>query len=116
MGAVLQIIIADTFFKRFVGLLGRCSLRTNEALLLSKCPRVHTFFMGIAIDVVVLDGSDRVLRIIECLTPWRIAPRVTGAVSCLEMAAGAARAFGIVSGLRLQCEQVGDGQLLGRMV
>lgn len=116
MHVPLRITYASTFLRRLIGLIGRRHLRAGDALLISRCARVHTFFMRMAIDVAMLDSGNRVLRIIESLPPWRIAPSVPGAVACLELAAGAARAFSITPGLKLQCEQAGDGQVLGRMV
>lgn len=116
MNASLRITIADTFLKRLVGLIGRRHLCADEALFIPRCRAVHTFFMRRPIDVIMLDKRNQVLRVIESLPSWRVVCGDFRVVACLELAAGTSRAFGIAPGLKLRCEQAGDGQILGRMV
>ena len=56
--------------------------------------------MRFPIDVVFLDGDDRVLEVVPHLAPWRAAG-VKGARSVLELAAGEADARGISVGSTL---------------
>ena len=81
---------ADRPLSRARGLLGRSGLAPGEGLWLAPCRQVHTCFMRFAIDVVFLDHGNQVLRLCRELAPWRFSPWVGGAVSALELAAGAA--------------------------
>ena len=63
---------ADTFWSRLCGLMGRKQLAAQTGLLLEPCPQIHTCFMRFAIDVVFLDGQNRVVAVLENLKPWRM--------------------------------------------
>lgn len=80
--------LADGFFNRFRGLMGRASLASGEGLLLKPCNSIHTFFMRFAIDVVYLDSEGKVLKIRRNFKPWRADLPVFGAKSVLEVSAG----------------------------
>ena len=80
---------ADSYAARSRGLLGRAKMGAEEGLWIIPCPMIHTFFMAFAIDVLFLDSSLRVVRVIENLKPWRMSPWVFGAHSVLELSAGA---------------------------
>ncbi len=79
---------AVTFFQRTWGLLGRKELKKDEGLYIPKCRSIHTFFMRFTIDVVFIDGDNRITRVVPSLVPFRIAfgPRNTAGV--LELSAG----------------------------
>jgi len=77
---------------RLVGLLAGPPIADDEGLVLEPCDAIHTFAMRFAIDVIFLDRSGRVLRVVERLAPWRIAWTV------IELAAGSVRRLGIVRG------------------
>ena len=79
---------AESLKDRCVGLLGRDGLPEGEALWLSPCSQVHTFFMRFPIDVLFLDRHGRALRLCENMGPWRVSPWVWKAAGCLEMTAG----------------------------
>lgn len=84
--------IANTFFSRFKGLMGKESLPQGEALLIESCNSIHTFFMKFPIDVAYLSGSGnefKVIMIRRDMTPWRVDFPVFGAKAVLEMASGA---------------------------
>ena len=76
---------ADTFARRFMGLMGRKELKPSEGLLLTDCGRIHTNFMRFTIDVVYLSAEFRVLAV-ETVRPWRLGKRVKGAKHVLEVA------------------------------
>jgi uncharacterized protein len=90
-GSVLgsRVKVADTFSKRFIGLMGKESLGKGEGLLLKNCRFIHSFFMRMSIDAVYLSKGMEVIYI-ETLRPWRIGKYVRGAAHVLELAAGAA--------------------------
>lgn len=46
--------IAENYFDRTKGLLGRTSIEENEGLLIKNCNWIHMFFMKFPIDVVFL--------------------------------------------------------------
>ena len=102
----MNIIIANTFFKRFIGFIGRNSIKSDEFLFLSNCRRIHTYFMRIPIDIVLLNNKNQVIKVFPSFPPWRISPRVKGAVSCLEMAGGSAALFNIIPGAKIEHEDL----------
>jgi uncharacterized membrane protein (UPF0127 family) len=92
--------LADRFFSRLRGLLGRGELPAGDGLLLSPGSSVHTFFMRFAIDVVFLDRDLRVVGVAPNLRPWRLAGR-RGVRHVLELSAGEAERRGIGAGEQL---------------
>ena len=95
--------LADGFFSRFRGLLGRSGLQPGEGLLLSPSSSVHTMFMRFPIDVVFLDRGMEVVGVSADVRPWRLAGR-RGARHVLELAAGEAQARELRTGERLSLE------------
>src|ERR1700760_4876190 len=93
-------VIADRAASRMRGLLGRSSLPAGEGLLLQPAPSIHTAFMRFPIDVIFLDRSRQVVKLVETLGPWRMAS-TRRAHAALELAAGQAAARGIELGDRL---------------
>ncbi|MBU2885278.1 DUF192 domain-containing protein [Gilvimarinus agarilyticus] len=90
--------LADSYWLRLRGLLGRPAPARGTALKIKPCSSVHTCFMGYAIDVVFLDRGGVVVKLASSLKPWRF--RVCPGAACVvEFAAGEIQA------LRLQ---VGD--------
>ena len=69
--------IADTFFKRLKGLLGRKGIKSNEGLLIIPCSDIHMFFMKFSIDIFFLKETGKnqfqVLKVLRNLKPWRMA-------------------------------------------
>ena len=92
--------LAETAWQRTRGLLGRPRLHDGEGLLIARCRSVHTVGMGYAIDVVFIDTRGRIVRVVEALRPMRMAVCLRGA-SVLELAAGQARALGLLMGIQL---------------
>jgi uncharacterized membrane protein (UPF0127 family) len=92
--------VADRPLARMRGLLGRDRLADAEGILLRPASSVHTAFMRFPIDVVFVDRSLVVLRVVPALSPWRAAAK-RGAKATLELAAGAAAARGVEVGTRL---------------
>ena len=96
---------ADTFLKRFLGLMGRRNLPQGQGLLLSPCSSVHMCFMRFAIDVLYLDDEGRILKIVPHLCPWIGLSLCPGARAALELAAGEAERIGLREGMRLRREE-----------
>lgn len=79
---------ADTFWRRLSGYLGRRPPTQGEGLLLSPCDAIHTMGMAFDLDVIFLDETGQVLRIIRGLKPWRITKKIPGARHVLEVPPG----------------------------
>ncbi len=92
---------ARSFWQRFVGLMGRKALPASGALLIWKCPSVHTFFMRFPIDIAYLDRDLRVVGLRRSVPPWKIVPGAKGAAHTLELAAGALETSGTEVGHRV---------------
>ena len=84
---IMELEMAETFLKRFLGLMGRKCLKDNSALLLKPCSSIHTCFMKFPIDVIYLNKNYQVLYK-ETVKPWKTGKIVKGAKMVLEMAAG----------------------------
>lgn len=85
--------LADGWWSRLRGLIGRPPLQAGQGLWILPCQQVHTHFMGAPIDVVFVDPAGRVLRVLRGLKPWRFSPWVRGARAVLELPAGGAQAL-----------------------
>ncbi|MDR3559886.1 MAG: DUF192 domain-containing protein [Negativicutes bacterium] len=70
--------VADSFFTRLKGLLGKDRLLTGEALVIRPCNSVHTFGMRYAIDVIFADADHRVVKLVSCLGPGKMAGCLAG--------------------------------------
>jgi uncharacterized protein len=92
--------IADTFFTRARGLLGRRQLPRGEAMLIEPASSVHTIGMRFPIDVAYLDRELTVRKIERRLRPWRVS-LAWRAHSALELAAGECERLGLAVGDRL---------------
>ena len=92
--------LAEGFFDRGRGLLGRAGLARGQGMLIRPTWSVHTAFMRFAIDAVFLDHDMRVVKIAADLKPWRAAG-ARGSKSVLEIAAGEAARRGLSVGDRL---------------
>lgn len=94
-GYSLRLRIASNFLTRARGLLGR-KLERGEGLLIKPCSAVHTCGMGYAIDAIFLDGSNRILKVVSNLAPWRVAA-CAGSQAVLELNAGQANDLGLMA-------------------
>lgn len=79
-----NIEVADNFYKRFKGLMGRKYLSKQTGLKIDPCNSIHCFFMKIPIDIMFLSKDDIVVKIIHDMKPWRISPIVKGARYVIE--------------------------------
>lgn len=76
--------IADTFYKRFKGLMGKKTLLKRTGLKIDPCNSIHCFFMKIPIDIIFLSKEDIVVMAIHDIRPWRVSPIVKGARYVIE--------------------------------
>lgn len=102
-GAILgtEIVRAETFTSRAVGLLGRSRLDDEQGLWIEPCSSIHMFFMRFSIDVLFLDREARVVRAVERIRPWRVASGGRAARVALELPPGRIARTGSREGDRL---------------
>ena len=98
--------VADSFWSRFRGLLGRSELAEGDGLVIEPCSSVHMLGMTFALDALHLDRSGTVLRVVPDLRPNRFGPIVKGTHVVLELPSGTATATGTVAGDRVVIEAV----------
>ena len=79
--------VADRTAARAVGLLATPDLAGDEALWITGCGSVHTWFLRARIGCAFLDRDGRVLRVADPLTRWRAA-WARGATDVVEAPAG----------------------------
>src|ERR687892_656274 len=84
--------IAEGVAQRILGLHLLPRLEAGHGLLLPGATTIDTTFMGYPIDLVFLDRSRRVTRVVPDMRPWRMVLRAYGGNDCLELPAGAAAA------------------------
>ena len=101
----LKVIVADTFFLRLRGLMGKTRLPDRTGLLLTPCNSVHMCFMYFPIDVVYLDKDYTVLKIVRNLKPWIGLSMCRQAWAALEVTAGEAERCGLSVGKKLVREE-----------
>ena len=87
-GDILICRLADSFWKRFTGLMGKPRPSNGEGLLIRPCNSIHMFFMKFSIDAVFLDRNFNVVKLIRNLEPNRIIGTIPGAWQVLEVPAG----------------------------
>ena len=87
---MIKIEIADTFFKRLIGLIGRKNLPAGQGLLIAPCNSIHMMFMRFAIDAIYIDKNFVIKKIVRNLKPWIGFSICFGAWAVIEMNAGEA--------------------------
>lgn len=92
---VSNLKVADSFWLRLKGLLGKKGLKPGEGLLIKPCSQIHTFFMAFPIDVIYLDGEGRILEAVQGMAPGQAGPWVRGCKQVLELPAGTVAFFKI---------------------
>ena len=67
-----EVLVAENAVERARGLLGRRPLLPGQGLYLMPCRSVHSFGMAYAIDLVYIDASARICKVVHGLQRWRI--------------------------------------------
>lgn len=93
--------VAGSVRERILGLHLLPRLEPGEGLILPGATTIDTTFMGYPIDLVFLDRSNRVTRVVHDMRPWRMVLSGGGGRDCLELPAGAAAASGTQPGDQL---------------
>jgi uncharacterized membrane protein (UPF0127 family) len=93
-----EVAVADRWWLRLRGLLGRKHLRPGEGLLLTPCSSVHTFGMRFPIDVVFLAVNGEVVAVYPGMRPGRTSPLHRKARQTLELPHGTLEETGTAVG------------------
>ena len=94
-------VVADSFWLRFRGLMGRADLPAGEGMLFVATGSIQMTFMRFPIDALFLDRELAVMGVAENVRPWRFAGR-KGAKHVLELSAGEAGRRGLKAGMQLR--------------
>lgn len=91
--------IAEAFFERLKGLIGKQDLALGEGLFFPRCNSIHMWFMRFPIDVIFVDAQYRVTSVYRGLQPWRLFPVVDFRAShALELPVGSIERAGVRKG------------------
>ena len=66
-----KVEVAKSFWARGIGLMGRTSLPTGFALIISPEWSIHTFFMRLPIDVLFVDKAETVVGLRHAMPSGR---------------------------------------------
>ncbi len=94
--------MADNFFSRLKGLIGKKSISDSEALVLRPCVAIHTLGMKFHIDVIFLGKDNTVVAIRKGLPPNRLAGFHFNAISAVELPSGTLERTGTTIGDRIE--------------
>jgi hypothetical protein len=97
-----EVTVADNFFTRLNGLLGKKYLQKGKALIIRPCNTVHTFFMRFSIDVIFIDKKYKVIKIISCLKPFSFSGVCWKAILVIEFPSGTLNSSNVGLGDSLQ--------------
>jgi hypothetical protein len=99
-GTVLgeRIEVADRYWTRLRGLLGRTGLGTGEGLLIAPSRGVHMFGMRFPLDVLLLDQQRRVAASYPALAPGKATGMHRGIRYALELPVGTIDSTGTSEG------------------
>ena len=103
-----EVEVADDWWRRLRGLLGRPPLKQGEGLLISPCRSVHMYGMKFGLDVVFLSRDGRVVGLYEALAPNRLTRWHREALHALEVPSGTIARSGTRLGDRLAWQTAGE--------
>jgi len=98
-----RIGVADRWWLRLRGLLGRDALPVGEGLLLDPCRAVHMLGMRIPLDVAFLDAKGAVVAVYHALAPGASTSWHRAAATALELPAGTLQSSGTGVGDTIVC-------------
>ncbi|WP_010244877.1 DUF192 domain-containing protein [Acetivibrio cellulolyticus] len=80
--------VANTFFKRFMGLMFKQELPHGKGLHIVPCNSIHMCFMNFPLDIIFLSKDMEIISIIEGIKPWKVSPIISKSYSVLELPFG----------------------------
>ena len=99
---VQKLRTADTFVKRFLGLMFTKTLPADCGLHLRPCKGIHTFFMRYNIDVLHLDEGHQVIFLEEDVSPGKVGKTYPRTWEIIELPSGKIRETATAVGHKLQ--------------
>lgn len=87
----VDIKVANSFRTRLLGLYANRRFHFGDGVWLVPCRSIQTIGLKCSIDVIFLDASRRVVRVLEKVRPGRVIWPVPKAHSTLELPAGVVR-------------------------
>jgi uncharacterized membrane protein (UPF0127 family) len=94
--------LADNWYTRLRGLLGRNKIEQGEGLFLMPCNSIHMFWMRFAIDAIFVDQHGKVVGVVSNIKPWQVSPVYWRAKNCLELPPGTISDTGTAVGDQLE--------------
>lgn len=101
-----RIRVAKNFLRRAKGLLGTRSLESGSGLLIVPCDSVHMMGMVYRLDVLFLDRTGKVTKVVESLPPFGVSFGGRDAYATLELPAGTLSERAIKAGQQVSLETV----------
>ncbi|HEY9687049.1 MAG TPA: DUF192 domain-containing protein [Coleofasciculaceae cyanobacterium] len=101
----LDVEMADNYFKRLLGLMGRPGLAPSQGLWIVPCKDIHSCFMRFEFDALFVDKSMQVVHLKERMRPWRFTKFVKNGHAVLELPAGTIESTGTQLGDQLEFRQ-----------
>lgn len=83
--------VADSFFTRFRGLLGRKDLKDDTGLIIKPCNSIHMIGMKFSIDAIFIDKDNKVCHIIPSMKAMSISPLIKKAKYVIEVPEGTSK-------------------------
>jgi uncharacterized protein len=102
-----RIVLADRWWTRLRGMIGRAGLERGEGLILRPCRAVHMVWMSFPLDVAFLDKRGVVVASYASLAPGRRTRWHAEARDALELPEGTLAATGTVNGDTIVYTEVG---------
>jgi len=103
-----RVMLADGWWTRLRGMMGRPEPVADEGMLLAPCQSVHMYWMKYPLDVAFLSSDGRVVATYHELAPSRRSKWHRNAEQALELKAGRLAATQTEVGDRLELRQVGE--------
>lgn len=101
-----EVRVADTYFTRLMGLMGKSGLPPQHGLWIQPCSDIHSCFMCFEFDAIFVDKQHKVLHLVERMKPWRMSRLVWGGYAVLELPAGTVAESGTQVGDIIELKEV----------
>ncbi len=80
--------VAESFWERGRGLLGRKKLDAGQAMWIKHTNNIHTFFMNFSIDCIFVNRQLEIVKIKKSVPPFRLVGPYWKSQSVIEASAG----------------------------
>ena len=107
---ISHVMRTSNIFERMRGLLGRAPLLPDQALLITSCSSIHTFFMQYPIDLAFINKHWQIKKLIPALRPFRMV-WVPSTSMVVEMPVGTIEQIKLEEGITLLWEKKNASEL-----